>query len=344
MKLRKITIRHFKRIEYLEIDLVDPVTESPRDFVVLVGQNGAGKSTVLQAIAAALGTLTRRLPAPSRLEWQGFSLPLAGRSWPSPPQIELEVEFSKVELAHAAAMLAEIDPETPVPPSSPNVRVLMEGNHVTCEPKEAKWQFLSRQFASELATTSGAHLFQKAGYVYWYEDHRNLGSIDPGSEQKEPIDTLRKRLTLWQMFHERLARGEQPLRPDERDLYDRFQEMYRAVFPSRTLVGTTPDTRVGQTWNEPLFLLHDGQRQYELSEISGAERAVFPILFDFLNFEVHRSIVLIDEFELHLHPPIQQALVRALRVLGRENQFIVTTHSDSVVNVLPPEHVVWLRG
>ncbi len=54
---------------------------------------------------------------------------------------------------------------------------------------------------------------------------------------------------------------------------------------------------------------------------------------DFARWNINNSIIIIDELELHLHPPLQQTLVRALQKLGKNNQFIFTTHSDSIVNM-----------
>jgi predicted ATP-dependent endonuclease of OLD family len=51
--------------------------------------------------------------------------------------------------------------------------------------------------------------------------------------------------------------------------------------------------------------------------MSGGERAVFPMLMDFASWNIHNSVILIDEIELHLHPPMQQALLRALPKLGK---------------------------
>jgi predicted ATP-dependent endonuclease of OLD family len=42
---------------------------------------------------------------------------------------------------------------------------------------------------------------------------------------------------------------------------------------------------------------------------------------------------------LHLHPPLQQALLRALPKLGKNNQFIITTHSDYIEQLVPEAHI-----
>jgi predicted ATP-binding protein involved in virulence len=90
---------------------------------------------------------------------------------------------------------------------------------------------------------------------------------------------------------------------------------------------------------EPWFYLFDGQHQYELSEMSGGERAIFPMIFDFAYWNICNSVVLIDELELHLHPPLQQGLLKALRKLGKNNQFIITTHSEAVTSIVSEESI-----
>jgi predicted ATP-dependent endonuclease of OLD family len=73
--------------------------------------------------------------------------------------------------------------------------------------------------------------------------------------------------------------------------------------------------------------------------MSGAERAIFPILLDFVNWDINHSVILIDELELHCHPPMQQMLLWAIQRLGRGNQIILTTHSDYIADLLPESAV-----
>lgn len=55
-------------------------------------------------------------------------------------------------------------------------------------------------------------------------------------------------------------------------------------------------------------------------------------------------MVLIDELELHLHPPAQQALYSALPKLGPDCQFFITTHSEFLTGVIPQDRKVRIRG
>jgi predicted ATP-dependent endonuclease of OLD family len=76
--------------------------------------------------------------------------------------------------------------------------------------------------------------------------------------------------------------------------------------------------------------------------MSAGERAIFPILLDFANRNINNSIIIIDEVELHLHPPLQQALIRSLPTWGVNNQFFITTHSDSVAAMFSESQIIRL--
>lgn len=97
MKVQSVELRCFKRFEHKPISLAEEETGLARDLVILVGENGSGKSTILQAIAATLGTATRRLMSPAELRWPGFNLELVGGAWASPPEVERCVELSRDE-------------------------------------------------------------------------------------------------------------------------------------------------------------------------------------------------------------------------------------------------------
>jgi predicted ATP-binding protein involved in virulence len=78
--------------------------------------------------------------------------------------------------------------------------------------------------------------------------------------------------------------------------------------------------------------------------MSSGEQTIFSLLYDFVRLDIANSVVLIDELELHLHPPAQQALYASLPRLGPDCQFIITTHSEFLSGVIPNEEIVRLEG
>lgn len=124
-------------------------------------------------------------------------------------------------------------------------------------------------------------------------------------------------------------------------MLSRFQK----VFPNRQFVGTAPKQADSeQGLKDFYFLLQSDGRVYDLAEMSSGEQAIFPLLYEFVRLDVGNSIVLIDELELHLHPPEQQRLLNALPALGPNNQFIITTHSQFLTDVIPNDHEVRMEG
>jgi predicted ATPase len=91
------------------------------------------------------------------------------------------------------------------------------------------------------------------------------------------------------------------------------------------------------------FLIERDGRVYDLAEMSSGEQAVFPLIYEFVRLDIRRSIVLIDELELHLHPPEQQRVLAALPKIGGDCQFFITTHSEFLTSTIPADRIVRLE-
>ena len=353
MQVSEIRLQNFKRFRDRRLDFRDPETGLPRPLVVLVGENGCGKSTILQAIAATLGTATKRIESPSALDWPGFELSLADQSWRSPLNVELTASFTLDEATATAEFFRQM-PEKPstenphgeVPALGRAAHLTMALNRVSSESVSELLQFSGREFAKQVLKqrSEGHKVYERVGAVFWYTEHRTTTSLttesNGGSHPILNLNLLRRRLSDFQAFHVRVKSGDYMLLPGQRDIFADVERAFAEVFPTRKLDCAVPRSGIDEVTDEPWYYLSNSDgRQYELSEMSGGERAIFPILFDFANWQIHNSVILIDEFELHLHPPLQQALLRALPRLGRNNQFIITTHSDSVVSLVPEDAV-----
>jgi len=362
MHVQSVRLKYFKKFRDQPFDFTDPETGLPRRLVVLIGENGSGKSTVLQAIAATLGTATRRLERPGALHWPGFDLHLAGSAWNFPSEVTLKVAFSTLERRATVDYFQKIPgladwPDVTTPSQDSSVTLALREGRVQAGNREQYFQFRGREYAKQVVklTEEGQRVFENIGTVFWYTEHRTATSLTAellspqGREENDgelptndghihfDENLLRRRMADLMQFHSRVERGEYILRPGQRDLFAELERGYAKVFPDRKFEGSVPRSDVDEVLMDPWFFLYDGRHQYEISEMSGGERAIFPIIFDFSNWHINNSVVLIDELELHLHPALQQALLRALPELGKHNQFIVTTHSDWVVNIVPPD-------
>ncbi|NLS93152.1 MAG: AAA family ATPase [Planctomycetaceae bacterium] len=366
MHVESIRLRYFKKFRDEQLSFIDDETGLARSLIVLVGDNGSGKSTVLQAIAATLGTATRRLHEPADLDWPGYDLSLAGNAWALPSEVVLKVGFSQPELNATVEYFQKVPgledrPGVTPPSQDSSVSLTLREGHVRAEIGQQYFQFRGREYAKQIVklVEEGHRVFENVGTVFWYTEHRTSTSLTAemlaspsdigdssanGGYLQYDENLLRRRLADLMQFHSRIERGEYQLRPGQRDLFADIEKAYATVFPNRRFEGSVPRSDVDEVLSEPWFFLYDGHHQYELSEMSGGERAIFPLIFDFANWQINNSVVLIDEIDLHLHPPLQQALIRALPDLGKNNQFIITSHSDWIVQYVPPECVCRMGG
>ncbi|WP_017661873.1 AAA family ATPase [Baaleninema simplex] len=352
MKVQSVQLKYFKKFRDSSLlDFTDPETGLARDLIVLIGNNGVGKTSILQAIAATLGVATGRLGNVTELEWSGFHYELLGANWGRfAPEVEVQVQFSSTEI-QAVREFQEKSQEMGRdlhPPSAQHL-VTLQWKDIKVQANTAAefFQFKGREYAKQLVRFEGFQVFEKVGTILWYTEQRTSTSLTPENPQNKIEITnniLRDRLSKWRQFHQDLG-GEKirELRPGQKDLYAEIEQAYKTVFPKRSFEGPVPRAEIDDILSEPWFYLYDGKNQYEISEMSGGERAIFPILMDFASWNIHNSVILIDELELHLHPPMQQALLRALPKLGKNNQFIITTHSDYIEQLVPESHIIRLE-
>ncbi|WP_407885075.1 AAA family ATPase [Scytonema sp. NUACC26] len=91
-------------------------------------------------------------------------------------------------------------------------------------------------------------------------------------------------------------------------------------------------------------MIDDGHRKYDIVEMSAGEQTVFLFLYEFVRQQIAYSVVLIDEIEFNLHPSAAQFLVSQLHKIAPTCQFIFTTHSKAVSDVVSESDTYRLLG
>jgi predicted ATPase len=338
MKLEAVHLERYRRFANESLSLRDKDGDI-LDLILLLGQNGAGKSSILQVIAATLATATGQLPHPSRLEWPGFHLETVASGYDDFASVRLDVVFSDDEISATQDFFRQsvyAQQEGAQPPEGRSRAQLSLG--VNRRPQEGGsnyWvsakggmgvlrQFQGVRYAMNMLSQGKrqAGLFQRVGRVLWYDEQRRAYSLAPQPDAERPLSAeegLRSQFAYWQVAS--------PAK------LDKFKSFYQRLFPRRRWQGfrALPGP---QTPPELVFVDELGH-EYTLAELSAGERAILPILIDFADWEISHSVILIDELELHLHPPLQQSLLMTLPELGQDNQFIITTHSEAVADLVP---------
>ncbi|MCL1471128.1 AAA family ATPase [Argonema antarcticum] len=358
MKVESILIKNFKRFDHLEVSFKNQTLNEVSNRFLLVGDNGTGKTTLLQAIALPLALATRQIQNVSEFDWLGF-LPGRYQRW-GHPHIELEVSFEDEEIEATKAVARrwlDAQPERfgIEPGDSNSVQIILDGEKCRARTNSEYFQFLGRYYARQLLKTDSSirSEFAKLPGIFWFDQFRNLGSnpylveaTDNGSGESNSrisfesgVARLRRYLNGWKLAQQ--ARNQ----PYRIDYLMELENSYKRIFPGRSFAGVEPMPGVDSpTAEDFFFLLNDGHRTYDIVEMSAGEQSVFPILYEFVRQQIAHSVVLIDEIDLNLHPPAAQLLVRQIPKLSQNCQFIFTTHSEAVSDVIGEDETYRLLG
>jgi predicted ATPase len=154
-----------------------------------------------------------------------------------------------------------------------------------------------------------------------------LRQVRPGGKLSSELKSIEQ---VTEEFH--LARGQalSPLRLDT--LREALMPIRRE--PSFQTVTELPD-----------ILAKDVTWRAAFQRLSTGHKIVLLVVAQLCARLERRSLVLFDEPELHLHPPLLAALLRSLAVaLERYDSFgVVATHSPIVLQEIPARHVIVLR-
>ena len=312
---------------------------------VLIGDNGAGKTALIEAVAVAAGS---------------FLLGIDGEGGRSIHREDIRREARTVD---GQVIFS------PRPPTSVEADGLVLGNLIS-------W---CRVLGSEKGRTTTA---EAKGIKALAEQAQHR--VREGADITLPVVAYYGAGRAWQTIkqtkatRQELGRAErQPLR-GYRDAIDprvdprsflqwmrlqaqiRFEEgaepnglrLVRNAMTIMTEGATDVDYRA--KWNDIVVFFEDRDPQ-AFSRLSDGQRNVLALAGDLatrivrLNSHLGEKavkespgVVLIDEIGLHLHPTWQRRIVGDLRSTFENVQFIVTTHSPQVLGEVPPDHVIRL--
>lgn len=373
MKLKRAHIRNFKGIKEVEIDFMG--SSGPRWLTALLGDNGSGKTTVLQAIAFVMSLASGRTQYPYSFNWPGFEWERISSLGDT--KVELVVLYSEKEYSLIDQMLSKSAVELPAQFNDVFVfQTRGEQFSLTFEYEFFEISKLLNKNQGQpsknenespgLASLAGPLMesvfklqrdkrqsgsFPALGQVYWFNQLRNIGSVNSGPVEpkqiglfaenwRSSVEDLREVLIAWWG----VEKTDKDSKADSR--LKRLEDLLGKLFPGTKFggMGEKPFPATTPLISDYYFLLERDGNKFDIIEMSSGEQAIFPLLFEFVRLDIAESssLVLIDELELHLHPPEQQALYRALPIIGPDCQYIITTHSEVLTDVIPSEWEVRL--
>lgn len=343
MKLRRISIKNFRNIKYLDMSLDESST-------VIIAKNGEGKSTILDAITVLLGPFVGAFDYGKNpgINEKDVRLVIPEKGYENEAQYPTELQ-------------AEGFWETSIH-SWTRARNSIKGRTTMKEAANLSG------FGKQLQDAIRANGEQKLPLVAYYgtgrlwQTHKNQmkKKVQEESRTMAYEDCLSsysnyKQLQHW-MQQATLAdlQNQRNNLPSKRNFSDQLYVICQTVDRFLKAEGFTTfhysveigELAVHHTTSGvlPVSLLSDGIRSMValVADIAFRCARLNPFLGKLATIETE-GIVLIDELDMHLHPSWQQIVLGQLTEAFPKLQFIVTTHSPLLVTTVKHKSVRILK-
>lgn len=343
LRLKSIEIRNFRAITHAKVPL-DPY------LTVLVGENAAGKTAILDAIGAALSPLLdggqprlSRSVQPEDFRVTGLADPIGEVHRETLIELKVEAEDGGWELSF------ELDDN----PRRRSVR----GHGLGLAPRQYREMTKHDDMTAPIIASYGADratpprrttsqaansrrlagsLGRLGGYLGALESR---AVYEEAVEWFEAIENLELRSNRETRGHYRDRRLD-AVRHAVSKLVPELGNLRMVGLPPRLML----DAKLSGRPPESL----------SVDQLSGGYRAMLALVIDLARRMADLNpdepdplnvggVVLIDEVDLHLHPKWQQLVVNSLRNTFPNVQFIISTHSPQVLTTIEPHNVLNLK-
>jgi len=363
MKIKKIKFENFRLFENLEVNFPDS------NFIVLIGNNGAGKTSILDGIALSFMHFTQEIISVS----EKYNLPRD--SWFEKDYISIGKDESQIEI--------NFDFNIPPPhnffgPDDPSKKITISKNR---NENGFKFEKFPNGFVNDLKRAVKSKKIKSLPVIAYYNVNRTVTSENNTKENlseslyDEKLFAFVKTLSIsapifkdfeqWFLKQEikenalKVSKGDLKLDlPALKNVRSALETYLSIIEPGKYgKINVLRESEMNANFTENTYEYLSVEREGKIlkfTQMSSGEKMVLLLVVDIarrltianensedaLNGE---GIVLIDELELHLHPNWQLKIVKALKATFPKVQFIATTHSPLVLSGMRREDILVLE-
>lgn len=339
MHLTHLELKNFRGASSFALDF-DPRLN------VLVGMNGAGKSSVLDAVAIMLSWITNRIKSPrgsgrpivetdiqNTKHYAGITLTcclgdFSGQSWrlvkSRKGHLETEMRTSLNLVSQIAREFQESITASQAKVNLPLLAYYPVNRAVLDIPLRIR-----AKHSFDLLDTYDGSLTSGANFRTFFEWYREREDLE--NENRRYIDQASK--------------------PEDFQFPDPQLEAVRKAIGMLLPEFTNLSVR-----RKPLRMeVEKSGQRLTINQLSGGEKCQLALVGDLARrFAIANpirknplegeGIVLIDEIDLHLHPKWQRTVVPKLMEIFPNCQFLISTHSPSIISHVRPKSLFLLRS
>lgn len=331
MKITKLDVTNLRGFEHASFEL-DP------SFTLLVGVNGVGKSSVLEALRISLSRVMPKFTASK-------AIPIAFTEDDTrigSPALTVRLDFQFAD--DARHFLMHLPREKYVADQEGSVRhgaMTLRDQEEMSQP----WPKVAKDGSQPLAIFFGIRRSHPT------DERINVGRTVTGQAvaYADALSTVRALhladLASWILAQEALA--------DELPRAQMHLDALKSAAAS--FLPTCTDLRATSEYDKPRLLITKGGVELDVRHLSEGERGMLALALDLarrlsqanpgLDDPVRDGVaaVLIDELDMHMHPTWQRQISSLLTQTFRNCQFIASSHSPQIIGETQPNQLVLLK-
>jgi len=117
-------------------------------------------------------------------------------------------------------------------------------------------------------------------------------------------------------------------------------DSFNSIFEESELITKLVNLDIHDS-NKPIFETLNGDT-ITIDKLSSGEQQLYARVVSLMILNPHNSVILIDEPEIALHPKWQIEIMKIYANIGKNNQFIVATHSPFIIAQTPYRNLIFL--
>jgi AAA15 family ATPase/GTPase len=319
VKITSIEIKNFRSISNINISNLP-------NFVVIVGENGVGKSSIFEAIG-----FVKSMIGPQAQQDQNW--------WASRMRLRDPVTIGQKE----ARIRIHIEPTTEQEKIITNNATAIAGLKIQ--------KTNSGELNLIIENTNNASVLLQS-----WRRREGIGGLEiiPANRRypEGQLSLQSRQLNDEQFFHERISNLENKYHDAKQMfvnfyLHDLARPQDPPIYPeAKEMVETLLGRKVSVELDTSLFphiLIESPDGPVEIDSLSSGQRELFMTYVGIYSTRLTHSIILFDEPDLHLHASMQKKAIQYLRKYANSgNQVFLTTHSLDMITETAEESLFHL--